>query len=149
MIYKRLLLLVLMPFLMALSCQKREFGENSIFYYLNDKPKIPYCINHYHPEKSVEIKGDTLNLNICGHHPITYNIKNFTGKGRYIVNVSNPNTCTYDYDNYWIPVDDKTYLHVLDLDTIEHHFEAVFEAELEDEFHQRVSITKGRMDVHY
>jgi len=145
MIFKRLLLIVLMPFLMVLSCQKREFGENSIFYYLNDKPKI--SSSRYHPGKYVEIEGDTLNLFICGPHPITYNIKNFTGKGRYIVNVSNPNTCTYD--NYWIPVDDKTYLHVLDLDTIEHHFEAVFEAELEDEFHQRVSITKGRMDIHY
>ena len=147
MIFKRLLLFVVMPFLMALSCEKREFGENSIFYYLNGSPTIPKC--HYYPGKNVEIQGDSLKLRICGTHSIIYKIKNFTGKGRYIVNVSNQNTCTYGYDLYNIPVGDKTYLYVLDIDTIEHHFEAVFEAELEDRFQQRVSITKGRMDIHY
>jgi len=150
MIFKRLLLFVVMPFLMALSCQKREFGEDSIFYYLNGSPTVPTCFIHH--GKSVEVYRDSLNIHICGTPEITYRIKNFSGKGRYVVNTSNQNSCkiSYSYDNeYSLPVDDKTYLHILDLDTIEHHFEAVFEAELQNKFNQTISITKGRMDINY
>jgi hypothetical protein len=150
MIYKRLLLIIMMPFLMALSCEKNEFGPDSIFYYLNGEPTIPTCFNSY--SQYVEAHGDSLTVYICGSPNITYKIKNFNGKGRYTVNAVNQNTCNVSFgynDEYNLPVDDKTYLYVLDLDTLKRHFEAVFEAELKNEFNQSISITKGRMDINY
>ncbi len=129
-----------------------EFGEDSVFYYLNGTPVVPTChtLFNNHPI-NVELTNNDLNVHICGDININYTIKHYQGKGLYEMNSANQNTCTIQENTtqYHAIDNHKTFMRVLELDTIAKHFSAVFEADLVDDTNHYLKITKGRMDVKY
>ena len=153
---KKIILLIIGLSIVAIlqNCVKKynEFGEDSIFYYLNGTPIIPTCPTMYTTNQTrVILSNDTLRVHICGKVQIDYVINHYQGKGRYLMNNATTNTChvTEDTNQYQESDNDKTYMRVLELDTIAKHFSAVFEADLVDATHHHLQITKGRMDVKY
>ncbi len=153
---KKILLLVagLFIFISMQNCVKEydEFGEDSVFYYLNGSPVIPTCstVNNTNP-MHVLLSNDTLRVHICGNIQIDYVINHYQGKGLYEINGTNHNTCTITEGNtqYHAIDNHKTFMRVLELDTVAKHFSAVFEADLIDGTGHFLKITKGRMDVKY
>ena len=137
------------------SCCKNfdEFGNDSIFYYMNGEPVIPSCHLGFDGGRGINVTlyNDTLRVNICGLADIHYKIANFRGKGLYHINSTNGNDCWVDANlKTFHPVDNnKTYIRVLEIDSILNHFSAVFEADLIDEANNSLKITKGRMDVNF
>ena len=153
---KRYLLLVIgfLFFLSMQNCVKEydEFGEDSVFYYLNGSPVIPTCSTGFTTNKMrVSLLNDTLRVHICGNVQIDYEINHYQGKGLYEINSTNQNTCTITkgFTQYYAIDNHKTFMRVLELDTITKHFSAVFEANLIDGTGHFLKITKGRMDVKY
>ena len=156
---KRILLLLSGIFILITfhNCIKKynEFGEDSIFYYRNGEPVTPICrlkYGHEHLELThISLKNDTLRVHICGPTDIDYMIKNFHGKGLYQITGTNGNMCEANdgYATYHIREDRNTFLRVLEIDTIQEHFSAVFEADLIDDTNHNLRITKGRMDVKF
>ncbi len=136
------------------SCLKdfNEFGEDSVFYYLNDEPVVPMCsIGMRHNSLEITVSNDTLHVHICGNVKIDYTITNFKGKGLYQITGTNGNTCTANVDITTFHATDnrKTFLRVLEIDTLHDHFSGIFEADLVDENNHHMRITKGRMDVKF
>jgi len=152
---KILLLIIGLSMVFGLqNCIKKynEFGEDSIFYYLNGSPIVPTCPTMYTTNKTrVFLSNDTLRVHICGEVQIDYVINHYQGKGRYLINDATTNTCNItEYNSLFQAINNnQTYMNVLELDTIAKHFSAVFEADLVDATHHHLKITKGRMDVKY
>ena len=136
-----------------------EFGENSVFYYINDQPVSPDCTilfgmssPEYYYLTNISLKNDTLRVHICGKVTIDYTINDFRGNGLYYINNVNGNTCQAEYllSTYHARDNNRnTFLRVLEIDTIQKHFSAVFEADLIDDNNNNLRITKGRMDVDF
>ena len=136
------------------SCIKdfNEFGDDSIFYYLNDEPVVPVCsIGFGYNSLNVSLKNDTLRVHICGKTEINYMLSRFRGKGLYRINSTTGNTCSakIDYTNFNAIDDGKTFFRILEIDTLKNHLSAVFEADLVDANGHHLNITKGRMDVKF
>ncbi len=136
------------------SCFKdfNEFGDDSIFYYLNGEPVVPRCsLGFGYNSMEITVTNDTLRVHICGKVRIDYTIPHFNGKGLYQINTANGNTCTanVDYSNFHAIDNGKTFFRILEIDTLQEHLSAVFEADLVDENNHHLRITKGRMDVKF
>ena len=129
-----------------------EFGDDSVFYYLNDEPVVPVCSQGLrYNSLNVSLVNDTLRVHICGKTQIDYMLSRFRGKGLYRINSTSGNTCSakVNYTSFNAIDDGKTFFRILEIDTLKNHLSAVFEADLVDNSGHHLRITKGRMDVKF
>ncbi len=159
--------LFIMGLLFISSCAKKynELGYNSLYYFFNgtemDHVKCPSPqFMETSPLPSFEYSGNSLQFDLCIESPesINYNkhfylrfqINNYGGPGKYYFDSASGNKCFFVYEQDTVYDNKKSYLRVLELDTVRRIISGTFETYFPP--HQdtlpQISITQGRFYLH-
>jgi len=162
---KKLLILFILVLSLALtlnSCKHRydEIGRDSIYYYYNgeeqDEVTCIYGLFGYHKRNFIEYykRNDSVKIAFCISHDVQNRTKNdelsfyisdYHGPDtyRFGTGLGTGNTCDLSYDTSLY--DDKSYLQILELDTVHKTISALFECHFLSDSGGKIDITQGRV----